>query len=160
MNNEFIQQEIFVDESIERIIRIIHQQVILFYQAYEDFHKLSNSKTDLKLYEDTLNNSLDKIAKIRNVCVKEFDDFGKDKTEFKDHLIIKELQIMVTDINKYYQDLNMLVAQILNNNNIDSDKYRSDINKLFDDLFKKYTEFINADTEVITYLKTLANKHK
>lgn len=160
MNSEFIKQEISVDESIERIIRIIHQQVILFYQAYEDFHKLSNTNTNLKTYEKNLETSLDKIAKIREICIKEFDDFNKNNIYSKDHLLIKELQIMITNIDKYYRDLNLIVAKILNNNTIDSDKYRSEINRLFDDLFVKYNEFINADKEVITYLKMLANKNR
>jgi hypothetical protein len=158
MDQNILKKDITMDESIERIIRIIHQNVILFYQAYQDFNNLATNHTDLKEYELKLNTSVNKIVSIKKICINEFEEFVKQNKNHENNDVIKDLQIMINDLEQYSKKLEFVMAKILNNNIINSDKYKKEINEQFTVIFDKYNEFIKADEEIIVQLAKLENK--
>jgi len=152
MDDKELKQDIAIDESIERII---HQKVILFYQAYREFNNLAANHSDLKEYENTLNRSVNKVVEMKNICIRESKDLIEQN---ENNNIVQDLKIMIADLEQYSGNLEFIVAKILNNNTIDSKKYKIDINTNFNQLFSEYNDFINKDEDVISRLTELANK--
>lgn len=160
IDEKVIKQDIAIDESIERIIRVIHENVIKFYQEYVDFNGRASFYTDLKKFENRLNKSVSKIVEIKNICKKEFNEFINQNKYDEDMQIIKDLRIMIMDLEQYSEKLEFIMARILNNNIINTEKYKVEINSLFRVIFEKYDEFVKADDDVVIQLAKLENRIK
>ena len=158
MDESEILKDIKVDESVDRIIRLIHQNVILFYEEYHSFKDHANHYDDLKKYENKLNKSVEVIVKIKESCIKELKEFEMQNKNGENIEIIKDLKVMVDDLKLYSGELEFIMAKILNNNTINSKTYTDAINEKFNIIFHKYNEFVRTDTDVIIQLARLEKR--
>jgi len=158
MEDKDITEQITIDERIEGIVRTIHQNVILFYQEYVDFNGRASFYSDLKKYESNLNKSIDTFLKIKNICIREFDKFIKENGDVENNNIIKDLRTMINDLEQYSKKLEFIMGKIINNNSINSEAYKVEINSQFKLIFEKYDEFVKTDEDVIMRLVKQENK--
>jgi hypothetical protein len=169
MENQFIEEQRYMDAKIEDVVRTIQQKAIMFYNEYKNMNDVIQDSGNALAEVEKLRSCSKKLVPIRDICTRELEAFASRKSEFAGgpaetvyNQVLTDLGNMIYDLDAYIKNLKEITGWITAGAINNSEGVKKGFDRLFGLLHERYEDFINSDNDVIEKLniiKTIAAKN-